>query len=301
MPGDPLEIQQSHIFRPGPALIAQPWVRGGEASATKSGERDVTDRAHEFLFETIEMDSRVTLADLFRLLDKDPTLKRIFRRDWAEELCAEARRGAVEPSSPNLTWNEGIEYLELSQEWHLDTSNNTYLPMQRLQLHGIGVELAEDAPEHHLKKGERITWAVSLTPVRELLALPLRLSSEVVVREDDVDSQSYGNELSRARHDTTLGQIISGVLGRLRFTAAAKSRPSSPLSWSVAQVRLMTGRRERTARKNSSGNLTSREWTRCSTSWAAGRHAKSGPPCDRSETMRTPHRGSRMSSAVPSS
>jgi len=199
-------------------LVAQRWVRDDDANSAEHVEQDVADRAHEYLFETIEMDSRVTLADVFRLLDRDPILRQVFRRDWAEELCAEARKGPTEPSSPDPAWHEGIEWLELYQEWSLDTGSGTYLPMQRLQFHGIGVELQEDAPEHHRRKGERITWAVSLTPVRELLALPLRINPEVLVMEDDLDSESYGREVSRARHpDVTLGQIIGGVLYELGF------------------------------------------------------------------------------------
>jgi hypothetical protein len=209
---------QNYILRPGPMLVAQRWVRDADENPAERVEHDVADRAHEYLFETIEMDSRVTLADLFRLLDRDPILRQVFRRDWAEELCTEARKGPAEPLNPDPAWHEGIESLELYQQWNLDTGSNTYLPTQRLQLHGIGVELLEDAPEHHRKKGEHITWAVSLTPVRELLSLPLRINPEVLICEDDLDSESYGQEIARIRHpDVTLGQIISGVLYELGF------------------------------------------------------------------------------------
>ena len=209
---------QNYIFRPGPVLVAQRWVRDGNTNPVRPLEYDVADRAHEYLFETIEMDSRVTLADLFRLLDRDPVLRQVFRRDWAEELCAEARKGPLTPLSSNPARQEGIEWLELYQEWNLDTARSTYLPTQRLQFHGIGVVLQEDAVEHDRRKGDRITWAVSLTPVRELLTLPLRINPEVLVREDDLDSASYGLEIARVRHpDLTLGQIIGGVLYELGF------------------------------------------------------------------------------------
>ena len=213
-----LTTMQNYIFRPGPVLVAQRWVRDGDTNPVKHLDYDVANRAHEYLFETIEMDSGVTLADVFRLLDRDPVLQQVFRRDWAEELCAEARRGPLAPSSSDPARQEGIEWLELYQEWNLDTARGAYLPTQRLQFHGIGVVLREDAPEHHRRRGDRITWALSLTPVRELLTLPLRINPEVLVMEDDLDSASYGLEIARFRHpDLTLGQIIGGVLYELGF------------------------------------------------------------------------------------
>jgi hypothetical protein len=48
--------------------------------------------------------------------------------------------------------------------------------------HGIGHELAEDLPEERRKKGERIEWSVSLTPLRELLSLPVRVKREVRIK-----------------------------------------------------------------------------------------------------------------------
>ncbi len=70
--------------------------------------------------------------------------------------------------------NEGIEFLQLYQQWSLDTSNHTRTSTQRLQLHGVGCEFEADAPSCYRKEGERIQWAVWLTPLRELLALPVR-------------------------------------------------------------------------------------------------------------------------------
>ena len=216
---------QNYIFRPGPVLVAPYCLRDGNPPPDAPVEHDVSDRADEYLFETIEMDPRVTLADVFCLLDRDPVLRQVFRRDWAQELCDEARKGAIDASSADPAWQEGIEWLELYQEWNLDTGSATYLPTQRLQLHGIGVELQEDAPDHQRKRGERIIWSVCLTSVRELLAVPLRVNPEVRVSEDDLDSERYGQEVKRVWHpDVTLGQIIEGVLHELGFHGGPDGR-----------------------------------------------------------------------------
>ncbi|MBC7958123.1 MAG: hypothetical protein H7Y33_19910 [Cytophagales bacterium] len=84
-----------------------------------------------------------------------PILRQVFRREWAEE-CVEARKGPAQSSSSDPAEHEEIECLELDQEWNLDTSSKTCLPTQRLQLHGIGVELQEDGtPEIEIQCSSR--------------------------------------------------------------------------------------------------------------------------------------------------
>lgn len=214
---------QDLILRPGPVLIARTWETDGKHEDGRWDELDVTDRAHERIFEFITMDAAVTVGDIFRLLDASPLLQQVFRRDFAEELCAEARKGPVTAAKAgnDSSAHEPIEYLELYQQWSFDTSTSVYGPTQRLHLHGIGFELQEDSEEHHRKKGERVRWSVSLTPLRELLPLRLLVNPEVQVAEDDLNAKAYGDEISRVRHpDVTLGQVVHGVLWELSFHGA---------------------------------------------------------------------------------
>jgi hypothetical protein len=181
-------------------------------------EVDVTGRAHEHLFEFVTVHAGTTLADIFRLMEASPLLQKFYRRDFAEELCAQARKGAAEPSPSGQAAHESIEFLDLYQDWGLDTSTNEYSGMQRLHLHGIGHELAEDLPEERRKKGERIEWSVSLTPLRELLSLPVRVKDEVRITEEDATAKAYMSEIRRARcADVTLGQVIHGLVWELSF------------------------------------------------------------------------------------
>jgi hypothetical protein len=87
-----------------------------------------------------------------------------------------------------------------------------------LELHGIGPVLEFDAENYRVKAGERIKWSVSLTPIRELLELPLRLSEELNIAEDDIDARGYGNAVMKGRcNEVLLGQIIQGILDDLCF------------------------------------------------------------------------------------
>ena len=199
---------QDLILRPGPVLIARTWETDGKHEDGHWRELDVSDRAQKRLFDFVTMDAAVTVGDIFRLLEASTLLQQVFRRDFAEELCAEARKELVTAvkAADASSVDERIEYLELYQQWSFDTSKRVNGPTQQLHLHGIGFELQEDSAEHGRKKGERIHWSISLTPLRELLPLLLLVNPEVQITEDDLNTKAYADEISRVRHpDVTLG------------------------------------------------------------------------------------------------
>lgn len=233
-------MMQQLILRPGPQLVMRVFRSERDDTGSRLKEVDVTDRAHEHLFEFVTVNAETTLADIFRLMEASPLLQKFYRREFAGELCMEARKGAAEPSAhERAAHDEGIEFLELFQEWGLDTSTNDYSGMQRLQLHGIGYELVEDLPEERRKKGERIEWSISLTPLRELLSLPVRVKAEVRITEEDAAAKAYMSEIRRARcADVTLGQVIHGLLWELSFHGGPQQqlKVSEDLKRRVAEV-----------------------------------------------------------------
>lgn len=82
----------------------------------------------------------------------------------------------------------------------------------------MGPVLQEDHAEEHKRKGERIEWGVSLTPLRELLVLPVRVNHGVRITEDDQAAQVWMQEIGRAQvEDVTLGQVLEGLLWELSF------------------------------------------------------------------------------------
>ena len=85
------------ILRPGPVLIARQWERDEASESNLLEGLVVTPVAHERLFEFVRIDAAVTLGDVLGLLVASPVLKQVFRRDFAEELCAEAAKGARMP------------------------------------------------------------------------------------------------------------------------------------------------------------------------------------------------------------
>lgn len=211
------------ILGPGPTLT---WRDIHRQDSDHPVARNVAEHAVAFLFEPVTLDPNLTLGDVFKLLDACPSLKQVFHRSWAVQLCEEARKGPL-PQGRGSDPIEvaGIEYLELYWSWALDTSSQTYRSVHSLDLYGIGHVLAVDVPTYGVKAGERIKWSVSLTPVRELLDLPLRLRDELTLTEDDIDAKGYADILASARcSEVLLGQVIQGVLDELAFHGGPEER-----------------------------------------------------------------------------
>lgn len=212
-----------HLFlNTGPTLIRHKSHPGDDGP----DQIDVTDSAIEYLFVPVELDPDLTLGDIFRLLHRSEALRRVFRQDFAAELCAEASKGPVPPTRdrdpPEV---KGIEYLELYRQWRLDSSESCYWGTQDLHLHGIGHVLDVDVPDYGARAGDRIQWSVSLTPVRELLLLPLRVKETIDVLEDDIDANAFGNRITSAKcSEVTLGQVMHCVLWELSFHGTPKDQ-----------------------------------------------------------------------------
>lgn len=227
---------ESVTLGPGPVLKYCPF--GNSASGTK--QHDVTEQAVQFLFEPVTLVAPFTLADLFRLLDTHDDLRRVFRRDYATELCVEARKGPLPPlHGADSIETPDMEYLELYRQWRLDSEHSIWWGVHDLYLHGIGIPLAVDAPEHGVTAGERIQWSVSLTPLRELLHLPLRVRESFEVSEDDIDARDYGKLVAQGKsEEVLLGQLIHATLWELSFhgTPQAQAEVSQDLKERICEL-----------------------------------------------------------------
>ena len=203
------------MLGPKGTLIRRDFDRDADAPIV----HNVTEEAVAYLFEPIDLHPDLTLGDILELFDACPQLHAVFRRNWSVQLCEEASKGPLPPrKNGNPVDDAGIEYLELYRVWALNTHSQIWRSVHGLELHGIGPVLEADAEAYGVKAGERVKWSVSLTPVRELLELPLRLSDELSITEDDIDAMGYGNAVMKGRcNEVLLGQIIQGILDDLCF------------------------------------------------------------------------------------
>lgn len=186
--------------------------------------RDISRGAHQYLFESVALHPQVRLRDLFLLVDGDPLLKGVFRRDFVQEILAHVRPALRAPLKPVVYDPQELEFLELYATWHHNSSTGEQYGMDVLHLHGVGFVLKDALDEGYgcvHEAGSRIHWSISLSDPLTLLDLPLVVRTTADVCEDDIDSCRYGRTvrtvpLPRVR----LAQLLHGVLYELSFHGA---------------------------------------------------------------------------------
>lgn len=214
-------------LKAGGALEQVRWIYDQTAAQGEYVPFDVGNRAIEFLFQPVKLADDLRLRDVFLLVQRNPELLRVLRRDWAEELLAEALQGEAKPYTGEYD-PEGIEFLELYAQWNYNSQTTEYTGISRLDFHGVGYELREDVKQGdwvvHVA-GSRVQWGISFSPLGELLDIPLRLSPEVLICEDDTASGQWGCKVAEAVcFEVTLGQVLHGVFWELSFNGGPADR-----------------------------------------------------------------------------
>lgn len=66
--------------------------------------------------------------------------------------------------------------------------------------------------------GTRINWGISMTPLRELLAIPIRINKVISICENDLSAKKYAQELEKVQVlGVNFGQILHGILWKLSW------------------------------------------------------------------------------------
>lgn len=199
---------------------------------------DVTSGAAEYLFTTIRLDSDATLGDVLGLLD-NPVMRTVFRREYVNEILAEASLG---PVVKDQSTHEKLEYIELNQIWNLDSETKEFSCVGQFGVSGQSHLLSEDVIEDEwpmYKAGQRINWSISMTSVRELLNTPVRVQSAVQICEEDVFAKRFGQSIQTAvNHHISLGTLIRSLLWELSWygTPAQRDAVRADLVESMADI-----------------------------------------------------------------
>ncbi len=195
-------------LHPGPRLLR--LIHPGDGAPPH--DEDVTDRAVEFLFDQLELGPDVRLRDLFGLFERCPALLQVYRRFYAQELCADAALGPVPDSEKS-----DLLFLELSHSWDFNSHTREYSEVRRLHLTGIGA-----LPEHSEFRSDRkdglMKYGLTGSYVRPMLDLPVRLETELVISEADEYSTRFFKPLTMARsRDLILGELLQAVLWEMTW------------------------------------------------------------------------------------
>jgi len=198
------------------------WHYDEEADKGEYRSRDLTEDADLLLFmhNNCELDEGVTLDDVFQLLAKHETLFNLLMPNCYVKEYLAARE-------EEKTKDTDIEYLELYT--HLETDNREYDPAMPKnlnglflpQFHGIGKVLEEDGEEGFYKKGDRINWSLSFSPVANLLHLPIKIADHVTV-SNALDWKEEAHVI-KATPQYTVFQILYGILWEISWHGSPES------------------------------------------------------------------------------
>ena len=194
-------------LHPGPRLLREVHPDGAPPH-----DEDVTDRAIEFLFDRLELGPDVRLRDLFDLFEHCPALLQVYRRFYAQELCAEAALGpAPDDEKTNLL------YLELRQSWEYDSHTRTYAELRRFLMLGVA-RPPEDDENVRPEADGLLRYSMIGFPVRPMLDLPVRLDTNVRVFESDTYSCCSHQQISLVHsRDLSLGDVLQAMLWEMTW------------------------------------------------------------------------------------
>jgi len=185
-------------------------------------QSDVTANFKKYLFNNCEVSEETTLGDLITFMEKDlPFWKSII--PFNLELFIEESK----KENKNIDDKEDkIEFLELYQ--FLETTSS--LGKKEFQgilfpnFHGVGfAKKDETALFFSLKKGDRISYSVSMSPINELVHLPVRLNkkSSLIIQEINFKKTQI-IELGEGPY--SLIGIIYGIFWEISFYGPPVSR-----------------------------------------------------------------------------
>lgn len=193
---------------------------------------DISRQLIAYLFEEVQFEGPFLLGDLFHLLELNPSLDPIFERFNIHDLKREALRGPspqarlakLRRPSPQP---DDLDFLELFETLDIHRRDQKIFGSTFLQLHGIGLPLTEDHP-HYGPKGTTTSFSVSLTPLADLLLIPLQIRSRVDLIEHDPASLHYLQSVSSySKSHWTLSAIFEGILSELSFYGDSDSRDAT--------------------------------------------------------------------------
>lgn len=179
-------------------------------------KRDVSNVAYRYLFQECIIDKKVTLRDIFLLMNHNPEIFDLVFGNWCKDFLKEAL------NKKSRKKDSSIEYLELY--WHIhkdkdyETKKPTFAGYNFPRFHGRG---RAKKTEHGHKKGQWVNWSLSFIPSQELMDIPVKLEEKTFIYDEDNwknPPQAMGKPIY------TLGHILYAIIWELSFHGPPKKR-----------------------------------------------------------------------------
>jgi hypothetical protein len=168
---------------------------------------DVTERAHQFLFEPIAVQSSFKVRDLLALVRACEPLQEIYARWFVREFLTDADLGAVEQTGSLYA---RVQFLRLETIWEKSDHGDFFDYDNSLKLSGYSMVQRKDHIFYLASKGERIRYSMEGS-LRPYLDLPLLVDPEIKVFRQGSSAPNCIEPFPDVRREkATLGQIIEG-------------------------------------------------------------------------------------------
>jgi hypothetical protein len=193
-----------HLKKNG-LLYNTKWVYDKETGEGEYKEFDVTATPQIYLFNECELDSDITLRDLFLFIQRHIDFFDLIVTNWCREIVEEG----LSPVETSQEKDMEIEYLEVYKLFTVEEGETD--GMTRANFHGIGYVNEEN---------DRTHWGVSLSSAKDLIDLPLRLNTtcDVFRNYELLPYVSFPNIAY------TLVEIIYGIIWELSFFGGPQER-----------------------------------------------------------------------------
>ena len=208
-------------------------------------QSDVTADFKKYLFRDCEISEETTLGDLIAFMEKDLPF-------WQSIIPFNLELFIEESKKENKNINnkeDEIEFLELYQFLETDIlGKKEFHGILFPSFHGVGFAKKEEpAPFRSLKKGDRINYSVSMSPVNELVHLPVRLNKETnLILQKRNFKKTQVIELGEGPY--SLIGIIYGIFWEISFHGPPVSRNNIKNSL-VQQVNSLTLAKSKISKK----------------------------------------------------
>jgi hypothetical protein len=193
------------ILRPGSVLL-----RSLDQSAQEGKtHEDITQRAVEFLFAPLELDTNVTVGDLFGLFAACPELLVVYRRFYAQAFCDYAAQGPLSAEDGNA-----LDRVEIYRAWEFDYKTDTYTDMAMLSVSAFGLCPAGKEQELGPDEDGFVRYCLDGADLRQLLNVPLRFNPQVKV----YDAENFRNPVRTVNcAEFSLGEVLQTVMWSLSW------------------------------------------------------------------------------------
>lgn len=141
-------------------------------------EESIPDDDHilALLSDSCEIDSGVTLKDIFAIVERYPSLVS-FIRDYSKCFhIDEFHEAAKEPQVEKEEFDHIIDYLEVYKFWHVNEYKKKISFSINEEFHGIGHYIKDT---EHRKAGDAERFSMSYSPMNEIAHYEVRLNSNV--------------------------------------------------------------------------------------------------------------------------